>query len=38
MKFSYSIAVRKDEIFYVVLLRKQAIFHLGLGQIFVDDF
>ena len=38
MKFSYSIAVRKDEIFYVVLLRKQAIFHLRLGQIFVDDF
>ena len=37
MKFSYTIAVRKDEIFYVVLLRKQAIFHLRLGQLFVDD-
>ena len=37
MKFSYTIAVRKDEIFYVVLLRKQAIFHLLLGQLFVDD-
>ena len=37
MKFSYTIAVRKGEIFYVNLLRKQAIFHLGLGQLFVDD-
>ena len=37
MKFSYTIAVRKDEIFYVVLLRKQAIFHLRLSQLFVDD-
>ena len=37
MKFSYTIAVRKDEIFYVILLRKQAIFHLRLGQLFVDD-
>ena len=37
MKFSYTIDVRKDEIFYVVLLRKQAIFHLRLGQLFVDD-
>ena len=37
MKFSYTIAVRKDEIFYVFLLRKQAIFHLHLGQILVDD-
>ena len=37
MKFSHTIAVRKDEIFYVVLLRKQAIFHLRLGQLFVDD-
>ena len=37
MKFSYTIAIRKDEIFYVVLLRKQAIFHLRLGQLFVDD-
>ena len=35
MKFSYTIAVRKDEI--VILLRKQAIFHLRLGQLFVDD-
>ena len=35
--YSYTIAVRKDEIFYVVLLRKQAIFHLRLGQLFVDD-
>ena len=33
MKFSYTIAVRKD----VVLLRKQPIFHLRLGQLFVDD-
>ena len=37
MKFSYMIAVRKDEIFYVIFLRKQAIFHLRLGQLFVDD-
>ena len=37
MKFSYTIAVRKDEIFYVFLLQKQAIFHLHLGQILVDD-
>ena len=37
MKFSYTIAVRKDEIFCVVLLRKQAIFHLSLGQLFIDD-
>ena len=37
MKFSYTIAVRKDETFYVVLLRKQAIFHLRLGQLFGDD-
>ena len=29
--------MRKDEIFYVVLLQKQAIFHLRLGQLFVDD-
>ena len=27
MKFLYAIAVRKNKIFYVVLLRKQAIFH-----------
>ena len=33
MKFSYTIAVPKD----VVLLRKQPIFHLRLGQLFVDD-
>ena len=26
MKFMYMIAVRKDEVFYVVCLRKQAIF------------
>ena len=37
MNFSYTIAVRKDEIFYIVLLRKEAIFHLRLGQIFADD-
>ena len=37
MKFSYTIAVRKDEIFYIVLLRKQAIFHLRLGQLFIED-
>ena len=37
VEFSYTIAVRKAEIFYVVLLRKQAIFHLRLGQLFVDD-
>ena len=37
MKFSYTTAVRKDEVLYVVLLRKQAIFHLRLGQLFVDD-
>ena len=37
MKFLYTIAMSKDEIFYVVLLRKQAIFHLCLGQLFVDD-
>ena len=36
-KFSYTIAMRKDEIFYVVLLRKQAIFHLRLVQLFVDN-
>ena len=30
IKFSYTKAVRKDEIFFVVLLRKQAIFHLHL--------
>ena len=37
MKFSYAIAVRKDEIFNVVLLRKQVIFHLRLVQLFVDN-
>ena len=37
MKFRYTIAVRKDEIFYAVLLRKQVIFHLRLGQLFSDD-
>ena len=37
MKFSYTIAVRKDEIFYVVLLRKHLIFRLRLRQLFVDD-
>ena len=37
MKFSHKIAVRKDEIVYVVLLRKQAMFHLRIGQLFVDD-
>ena len=37
IKFSYAKAVRKDEIFFVVLLRKQAVFHLRLGQLFVDD-
>ena len=37
MKFSYMIAVRKDEIFYVVFLRKQAISHLRLRQLFDDD-
>ena len=37
MNFSYTIAVRKDEIFYIVLLRKEVIFHLRLGQIFADD-
>ena len=37
MKFSYTTAVRKDEFLRVVLLRKQAIFHLRLGQLFVDD-
>ena len=26
-----------DEIFYVVLLRKPAIFHLHLGQLFIDN-
>ena len=31
MKFSYTIAVRKDEIFCAVLLQKEAIFHLRLG-------
>ena len=35
MKFSHTIVERKDETFYVVLLRKQAIFHLRLGQFFV---
>ena len=38
MKFSYTIAVRKDEIAYVVLLRKQAIFHLRLDQLFLKIF
>ena len=37
MKFRYTIAVRKDGIFYAVLLRKQVIFHLRLGQLFSDD-
>ena len=37
MKFPYTIAVPKDEIFYTVLLRKQVIFHLRLGQLFNDD-
>ena len=37
MKFSYTIAVRKDEIFYVVLSRKHVIFDLHLRQLFVDD-
>ena len=37
MKFSYMITERKDEIFYVVLLQKHVIFHLRLGQLFVDD-
>ena len=37
MKFSYARAVRKDEIFYVVFLRKQGISHLRLRQLFVDD-
>ena len=31
------ITERKDEIFYVVLLQKHVIFHLRLGQLFVDD-
>ena len=37
MKFSYTKAARIDEIFCVVLLQKEAIFHLRLGQLFVDD-
>ena len=37
MKFSYLIAGCKDEIFHVVLQRKQAIFCWYLGQLFVDD-
>ena len=37
MKFLDTKALRKVEIFSVVLLRKQAIFHLRLGQLFVDD-
>ena len=31
------IAGRKDEIFFVVLQRKQAIFRWRLGQLFIDD-
>ena len=30
-KFLHTIAVHKDEIFHVILFRKQAIFHLRLG-------
>ena len=37
MKFLHTIAVHKDEIFCVVFLGKEAIFHLRLGQLFVDD-
>ena len=37
MKFSYTIDVRKVEFFYVVLVRKQATFHLRLGRLFVED-
>ena len=37
MKFSYAMAVCKDEIFYAVLLRKQAILYLRLAQLFVND-
>ena len=37
MKFLPMIAVRKNEIFFVALLLKQAIFHYRLSQLFVDD-
>ena len=37
MKLLYTIAERKDETFYDVLLRKQAIFRWRLGQFFIDD-
>ena len=37
MKFLYMIAGRKDEIFFVVLQRKQAFFRWRLGQLFIDD-
>ena len=37
MKFSYTIDVRKVEFFYVALVRKQTIFHLRLGRLFVED-
>ena len=37
MKFSYAIARRKDEIFYVVLQQKQAIFCYCLGELLIDD-
>ena len=35
MKFQYMITLRKVEILYVVLVRKQAIFHQRLSQLFV---
>ena len=37
MTFPYTISMHKDEILCVVLLQKQAIFHLRLRQLFVDD-
>ena len=38
MKFSYTLTGRKDKILFVVLYRKQKIFHQRLGQLFVNNF
>ena len=35
MKFLYTVAGRKDEIFYAILYQKKTIFHQHLGKIFV---
>ena len=38
MKFSYTLTGLKDKILFVVLYRKQKIFHQRLGQLFVNNF